>query len=101
MRTDAACTREFARRAAAGKLAATLVTYPYLLVKSKVHVGEPGSIWRIFFFFWRMEGPRGFYRGMRSKLAASLLNIVVLFVVKADIVRLAHKLAGTRSTDGA
>jgi adenine nucleotide transporter 17 len=71
---------------AVAKIAATLVTYPYLLVKSNMQTqksagGASGIITRIM----SEEGPSGFYKGLRSKIMQSVLMASLLFLFQVRV----------------
>ncbi|SPO03440.1 related to peroxisomal membrane protein PMP47B [Cephalotrichum gorgonifer] len=79
---------------ALGKLFATSVTYPYITVKSRMHVsgndkeGVTGAIRRVI----REEGYAGLYNGIGPKVTQSVLTAAFLFAFKdvlyAQMVRL-------------
>lgn len=79
---------------AIAKIAATLVTYPYILVKSNLQAGKTDAaggrrtsandvIQRIL----REEGPSGFYKGLRSKILQSVLMASFLFLFQDKLLR--------------
>ncbi|KAK1689757.1 mitochondrial carrier domain-containing protein [Colletotrichum godetiae] len=71
---------------AAGKLFATSVTYPYITVKSQMHVAGNGekkegmsqAISRVI----REEGYAGLYKGIGPKVTQSVLTAALLFAFK-------------------
>ncbi|KIV99124.1 uncharacterized protein PV09_09158 [Verruconis gallopava] len=69
---------------ALGKLLATSITYPYITVKSRMHVGQGGkegmteSLRRIV----REEGWQGLYGGIVPKVTQSVLTAAFLFAFK-------------------
>jgi len=85
---------------AVGKLLATSITYPYITVKSRMHVrqgerkeGMTESLRRIV----REEGWQGLYGGIVPKVTQSVLTAAFLFAFKdvlyEQTVRLRHKAA--------
>eukprot|EP01117_Protostelium_nocturnum_P010129 TRINITY_DN3614_c0_g1_i1.p1 TRINITY_DN3614_c0_g1~~TRINITY_DN3614_c0_g1_i1.p1 ORF type:complete len:349 (-),score=92.22 TRINITY_DN3614_c0_g1_i1:37-960(-) len=77
--------------AAIAKVVATVVTYPYILLKSRlqqkldgkdVYSGTTDAIQKIA----RDEGLLGFYRGIESKIVQSVLNSAFTFMFKEQMV---------------
>ncbi|KAF3433517.1 hypothetical protein FNV43_RR24619 [Rhamnella rubrinervis] len=81
---------------ALAKLGATVVTYPLLVVKSRLQAkqhttgdkrhhykGTLDAILKMIHY----EGFYGFYRGMSTKIVQSVLAAAVLFMVKEELVR--------------
>ncbi|CAK9135729.1 unnamed protein product [Ilex paraguariensis] len=81
---------------ALAKLGATVVTYPLLVVKSRLQAkqvaggdkrhhyrGTSDAITKMM----RHEGFSGFYQGMNTKIVQSVLAAAVLFMVKEELVR--------------
>jgi len=97
--------------AAIGKVAATIVTYPYIVIKTRLqahrrndkevksgevvrHEGEAAigkGIWNSMVTIYREEGPTGFYRGMGTKILQTVLNAAFMFTFKEEFVGLAFK----------
>ncbi|CAN1173828.1 Peroxisomal nicotinamide adenine dinucleotide carrier [Linum perenne] len=81
---------------ALAKLGATVVTYPLLVVKSRLQAKQittgdkrhqyKGTIDAILKMI-RYEGLNGFYKGMSTKICQSVLAAAVLFMVKEEIVK--------------
>ncbi|XP_021295589.1 peroxisomal nicotinamide adenine dinucleotide carrier [Herrania umbratica] len=81
---------------ALAKLGATAVTYPVLVVKSRLQAKQvttgdrrhhyKGTLDAILKMI-RYEGFSGFYKGMSTKIAQSVLAAAVLFMVKEELVR--------------
>ncbi|CAM8958309.1 unnamed protein product [Rhodiola kirilowii] len=81
---------------ALAKLGATLVTYPLLVVKSRLQAKQvtggdkrhhyEGTLDAIMKMI-RYEGLTGFYKGMSTKIVQSVLAAAVLFMVKEEIVK--------------
>jgi len=81
---------------ALAKLGATVVTYPLLVVKSRLQAKQvftgdkrhhyKGTLDAILKMI-RYEGFNGFYKGMSTKIAQSVLAAAVLFMVKEELVR--------------
>ncbi|XP_071934529.1 peroxisomal nicotinamide adenine dinucleotide carrier-like isoform X1 [Coffea arabica] len=81
---------------AVAKLGATVVTYPLLVVKSRLQAkqvasGDKRHHYRgtldAFIKMIRYEGFYGFYKGMGTKIVQSVLAAAVLFMVKEELVR--------------
>ncbi|XP_074556317.1 peroxisomal nicotinamide adenine dinucleotide carrier-like [Curcuma longa] len=81
---------------ALAKLGATLVTYPLLVVKSRLQAKQEigknamsrytGTLDAILKMI-RYEGPYGFYKGMGTKIVQSVFAASVLFMVKEELVK--------------
>ncbi|KAM3230007.1 hypothetical protein ACQJBY_060671 [Aegilops geniculata] len=81
---------------AMAKLGATLVTYPLLVVKSRLQAKQEigrnaasrytGTLDAILKMI-RYEGLHGFYKGMGTKIVQSVLAASVLFMVKEELVK--------------
>ncbi|KAF2865603.1 mitochondrial carrier domain-containing protein [Massariosphaeria phaeospora] len=74
---------------ALGKLLATSITYPYITVKSRMHVaGKDGPKEDMFTTFRRIireEGYSGFYGGIGPKVTQSVITAAFLFAFKDAI----------------
>lgn len=78
------------------KLGATVVTYPLLVVKSRLQVKQvstgdkrhhyKGTLDAILKMI-RYEGFYGFYKGMSTKIVQSVLAAAVLFMIKEELVK--------------
>jgi len=79
---------------AVGKMIATIVTYPYIVVKSRLQMkresisNDTAKTLDILKNIWKFEGFLGFFKGMQSKLIQSVLNAAFLFVAKEEMVLL-------------
>ncbi|XP_068668412.1 peroxisomal nicotinamide adenine dinucleotide carrier [Aristolochia californica] len=86
---------------AVAKLGATVLTYPLLVVKSRLQVkqvkggdkshhykGTLDAIEKMIHF----EGLSGFYKGMSTKIVQSVLAAAVLFMIKEELVKSARLL---------
>ncbi|XP_022765040.1 peroxisomal nicotinamide adenine dinucleotide carrier-like [Durio zibethinus] len=81
---------------ALAKLGATVVTYPLLVVKSRLQAKQvttgdrrhhyKGTVDAILKMI-RYEGFSGFYKGMNTKIVQSVLAAAVLFMVKEELVK--------------
>ncbi|KZV55475.1 peroxisomal nicotinamide adenine dinucleotide carrier, partial [Dorcoceras hygrometricum] len=93
---------------ALAKLGATVVTYPLLVVKSRLQAkqltsgdkrhqyrGTLDAILKMIHY----EGFYGFYKGMGTKIVQSVLAAAVLFMVKEELVRGSRWLLTKRATD--
>ncbi|KAL2360283.1 hypothetical protein RJZ56_006853 [Blastomyces dermatitidis] len=74
---------------ALGKLLATTITYPYITVKSRMHVavkeeksGQKASLNESMMRIVREEGWGGLYRGIGPKVSQSVLTAAFLFAFK-------------------
>ncbi|KAJ0103650.1 hypothetical protein Patl1_06536 [Pistacia atlantica] len=84
---------------ALAKLGATVVTYPLLVVKSRLQAKQfktgdkrhqyKGTMDAILKMI-RYEGFNGFYKGMSTKIVQSVLAAAVLFMVKEELVKSAR-----------
>ncbi|KAG9453897.1 hypothetical protein H6P81_006801 [Aristolochia fimbriata] len=86
---------------AVAKLGATVVTYPLLVVKSRLQVkqvkeGDKSHHYRgtldAIVKMIKHEGLSGFYKGMSTKIVQSVLAAAVLFMVKEELVKSARLL---------
>ncbi|AQK95243.1 Peroxisomal nicotinamide adenine dinucleotide carrier-like [Zea mays] len=92
---------------ALAKLGATVVTYPLLVVKSRLQAKQEigsnvmsrytGTIDAIIKMV-RYEGLHGFYKGMGTKIVQSVFAASVLFMVKEELVKLAVLLVASSRT---
>ncbi|GER54457.1 mitochondrial substrate carrier family protein [Striga asiatica] len=91
---------------ALAKLGATVVTYPLLVVKSRLQAkqnagGDKRHQYRgtldAILKMLRYEGFYGFYKGMGTKVVQSVLAAAVLFMVKEELVRGSRWLLTKRS----
>ncbi|XP_050211175.1 peroxisomal nicotinamide adenine dinucleotide carrier [Mercurialis annua] len=95
---------------ALAKLGATVVTYPLLVVKSRLQAKQQktgdkrhhyeGTLDAILKMI-RYEGFNGFYKGMSTKIFQSVLAAAVLFMVKEELVRGTRFLLTRGSVKGA
>ncbi|KAL8950526.1 MAG: hypothetical protein Q9222_003436 [Ikaeria aurantiellina] len=73
---------------AIGKLLATSITYPYITIKSRMHVadgkegGKGEGMWAALRRSVREEGPGGLYKGIGPKVTQSVLTAAFLFAFK-------------------
>lgn len=81
---------------ALAKLGATVVTYPLLVVKSRLQAKQDtGGDKRLLYKgtldailkMIRYEGFHGFYKGMSTKIVQSVLAAAVLFMIKEELVK--------------
>lgn len=83
---------------ALGKLFATTVTYPYITVKSRMHVagdgGKEGAVAGLKRVV-REEGYAGLYKGIGPKVTQSVLTAAFLFAFKDVLYEQTVKLRGT------
>uniref|UniRef100_A0A5B7A9N9 Putative peroxisomal nicotinamide adenine dinucleotide carrier isoform X1 n=1 Tax=Davidia involucrata TaxID=16924 RepID=A0A5B7A9N9_DAVIN len=92
---------------AVAKLGATVVTYPLLVVKSRLQAKQvtggdkrhhyKGTFDAIMKMI-RHEGFYGFYKGMSTKIVQSVLAAAVLFMVKEELVKSARWLLTNKVT---
>ncbi|XP_038980065.1 peroxisomal nicotinamide adenine dinucleotide carrier isoform X1 [Phoenix dactylifera] len=97
--TDGFTALEIFLLGAVAKLGATVVTYPLLVVKSRLQMkqghdddkrhqykGTFDAITKMI----RYEGLSGFYKGMNTKVVQSVFAAAVLFMVKEELVKAAR-----------
>jgi len=91
--------------ASLAKVGATLVTYPILVVKSRLQVEGSkaggaefayGSTVKAVARIVQEEGPGALYRGMNTKIVQSVLAAALLFVTKDEISNTVHAVARRR-----
>ncbi|WMV31249.1 hypothetical protein MTR67_024634 [Solanum verrucosum] len=95
---------------AVAKLGATVVTYPLLVIKSRLQAkqdidadkrhqykGTLDALMKII----RYEGFHGFFKGMGTKIVQSVLAAAILFMVKEELVRCARWLLTGRTAANA
>ncbi|KAJ3318296.1 hypothetical protein HDV06_000580 [Boothiomyces sp. JEL0866] len=77
---------------AVSKLCATSITYPYIVVKSRMHLKDSKdestrytSLVDGFQKIFKKEGVKGFYKGIESKLLQSVLTAAFLFAFKEEL----------------
>lgn len=77
---------------AVSKLCATSITYPYIVVKSRMHLKDSKdekqrykSIFDGLTKIFRNEGVAGFYKGIESKLVQSVLTAALTFALKEEL----------------
>lgn len=78
-----------------GKAVATVITYPYQVIKSreqanrsKTHISTTALIMDM----WKNEGIGSFFKGMNAKMTQTVLNSAFMFAVYEKLVRLFLKL---------
>ncbi|XP_047330704.1 peroxisomal nicotinamide adenine dinucleotide carrier [Impatiens glandulifera] len=94
---------------ALAKLGATVVTYPLLVVKSRLQAkqttggdktrhykGTLDAIMKMIHY----EGLYGFYKGMNTKIVQSVLAAAILFMVKEEIVTVVRRVLVKESKHG-
>ncbi|KAJ3301130.1 hypothetical protein HDV03_001320 [Kappamyces sp. JEL0829] len=77
---------------AISKLCATSITYPYIVIKSRMHLKDSkdvnqrySSVLDGFRKILKTEGIAGFYKGIESKLLQSVLTSAFTFALKEEI----------------
>ncbi|KAG6337348.1 hypothetical protein ID866_1721 [Astraeus odoratus] len=88
---------------ALSKLVATAVTYPYIVVKSRLQAGQSQALQyksslHGLTMIVKEEGIRGLYKGVGSKLAQSVLTAAILFAGQRRIYELTKKAVATVTT---
>ncbi|GAX81998.1 hypothetical protein CEUSTIGMA_g9426.t1 [Chlamydomonas eustigma] len=87
---------------ALAKIGATVVTYPMIVVKSRMqassksnphHSNTLGSISRIF----QDEGPSGFFKGLRAKILQTALNAAMMLMLKEQCFSATQKMLSGQS----
>ncbi|KAH3674903.1 hypothetical protein WICMUC_002976 [Wickerhamomyces mucosus] len=74
---------------AIGKLLATGSTYPYITLKSRMHLQNPKnhqSLFQLISKIYQREGLRGFYNGIEVKLSQSVATAAFLFLFKEQLI---------------
>lgn len=86
---------------AISKLIATSITYPYIVIKSRMQLKQSNNEEARYYStadgfrkILRNEGARGLYKGIDSKLLQSVLTAAILFVAKENIFNYTIKLLG-------
>ncbi|ORZ29712.1 mitochondrial carrier domain-containing protein [Catenaria anguillulae PL171] len=82
---------------AIAKLAATSITYPYIVVKSRMQLRQSKSdesarytsIMDGFRKILKQEGVKGLYKGIETKIVQSVLTAALLFTAKEELFKLA------------
>ncbi|CCH43051.1 Calcium-binding mitochondrial carrier protein [Wickerhamomyces ciferrii] len=83
---------------ALGKLLATGSTYPYITLKSRMHLKNDGegnkekTIIGLIKQIYSKEGLQGFYNGLNVKLSQSVLTAAFLFFFKEELTQVSIKL---------
>ncbi|KAF9167489.1 hypothetical protein DFQ27_001013 [Actinomortierella ambigua] len=98
-KTRALSSVDFFILGAISKLAATAITYPYIVVKSRMQLKQSddakerySSIMDGFRKIIKHEGIAGLYKGIESKLLQSILTASFLFMAQASLVEYVAKL---------
>ncbi|KXN68823.1 peroxisomal membrane protein PMP47B, partial [Conidiobolus coronatus NRRL 28638] len=86
---------------AISKLIATSITYPYIVIKSRMQLKQSNNEEARYYStadgfrkILRNEGARGLYKGIDSKLLQSVLTAAILFVAKENLFNYTIKLLG-------
>mmetsp|Transcript_24438 Transcript_24438/g.34258 ORF Transcript_24438/g.34258 Transcript_24438/m.34258 type:complete len:319 (+) Transcript_24438:52-1008(+) len=90
---------------AIGKTIATIITYPYIVVKSRLQMKQPSNNNQpayqgtsdVLSKIWANEGFFGFFKGMQSKIVQSVLNAAFLFYFKEELVQVVVMLLAAAS----
>lgn len=85
---------------AIGKLAATGTTYPYITLKTRMHLlkndkKESASMWSLIRDIVKRDGISGLYNGVAIKLVQSILTAAFLFFFKEGFVQWSLKVIKT------
>ncbi|KAF9918222.1 hypothetical protein BX616_009875 [Lobosporangium transversale] len=98
-KTRALTSFDFFLLGAVSKLAATSITYPYIVVKSRMQLKQSDnvnerytSILDGFRKIVKYEGIAGLYKGISSKIVQSILTASFLFMAQASLVEYVAKL---------
>jgi len=85
------------------KSVATVATYPYITIKSRLQVrpdtsGDQSKVYKstsdAIIKIMRFEGFAGFFKGLSSKIVQSVLTAALLFLFQAQIANFILRLAG-------
>ena len=85
--------------ASLAKMGATTITYPVLLVKTRLQAGTGDSAVSTFSALKQIvadEGPNAFYRGMGTKMTQTVFAAALMFVTKEEISKGVRSAVGTR-----
>lgn len=85
---------------AVAKLGATVVTYPLLLVKTRMQTVRKGSGTESQYastldavsHVYNTEGLLGFYKGMHTKMVQSVVAAALLFLIKEEVTEATSKI---------
>jgi len=88
--------RDYFLLGALSKLVATSVTYPYIVVKSRLQAGRPNALKYTssvdgILTILKEEGVEGLYKGIGSKLVQSVLTAAILFAGQRRIYEITKK----------
>lgn len=92
---------------AIAKLGATVMTYPLLVVKSRLQAKQSKGVDKSAHYtgtldalvkMIRYEGVAGFYRGMSTKIVQSVVAAAVLFAIKEELVKSARSILQRQPT---
>ncbi|KAF6249924.1 mitochondrial carrier domain-containing protein [Scenedesmus sp. NREL 46B-D3] len=78
---------------ASAKVAATIVTYPMIVIKSRLQAAgshtaadlQYAGTWDAIRRIWAEEGPGGYFKGMRAKILQTALNAALMLMVKEQV----------------
>eukprot|EP00808_Paulinella_micropora_P028658 g28474.t1 len=86
---------------ALAKAVATVLTYPYQVVKSRFEAKSTSHLYRglihAFFNIYKQEGPHAFFAGMPAKLTQTVLNAAFMFAVYEKILHILRRFLHYRS----
>uniref|UniRef100_A0A7S3YR27 Mitochondrial carrier protein n=1 Tax=Lotharella globosa TaxID=91324 RepID=A0A7S3YR27_9EUKA len=69
------------------KVVATLITYPVMLLKTRLLSGEDESVKKIFMQVWKEGGLLGWYDGLGAKMLQTTLTSAFTFMCKEELVK--------------
>uniref|UniRef100_A0A383VEU4 Uncharacterized protein n=1 Tax=Tetradesmus obliquus TaxID=3088 RepID=A0A383VEU4_TETOB len=78
---------------ASAKIAATIVTYPMIVIKSRLQAAgshtaaelQYAGTWDAIRRIWAEEGPGGYFKGMRAKILQTALNAALMLMIKEQV----------------
>lgn len=78
---------------ASAKIAATIVTYPMIVIKSRLQAAgshtaadmQYNGTWDAIRRIWSEEGFGGYYKGMQAKLLQTALNAALMLMIKEQV----------------
>jgi len=81
-------TSEYLAFAAISKITATVVTYPYQVVRARIQNQHStySSIWNCIEVTWRYERLRGFYKGLNANLVKVVPATMITFVTYETLI---------------
>eukprot|EP00823_Brevimastigomonas_motovehiculus_P001897 TRINITY_DN1264_c0_g1_i1.p1 TRINITY_DN1264_c0_g1~~TRINITY_DN1264_c0_g1_i1.p1 ORF type:complete len:468 (-),score=142.08 TRINITY_DN1264_c0_g1_i1:238-1587(-) len=83
---------------ALAKAVATVVTYPYQVLKARMQVCSQKGFWSLIRSMWQDEGWFSFFKGLETKLFFTVLNSAFMFMTYEKILQLTAFVMGQRKS---